>query len=144
MLENPRKDPRPPARPVRPVPADNDANQTLETRAGDLGGVSTPPKKWRPGCFSIVAAIFALIIGFGVLSGGLGDSDAYELEATCQILVRDNLKSPSSAKFIGVPESDGTYIWGEVDAQNSFGAVVRSSFQCTIIDSETVRLDFIR
>lgn len=152
MSDTPREDPRPAARPVRPAPPSSDyaRNGREKTESNVSGEVpaeptkSVEPRKWRPGFFSIVFAIVALIFGFGILSGNLGDSNYMKLEAACQTVVKNNLKSPSSAKFVGVPQSDGTYIRGEVDAQNSFGAVVRNSFRCTIINSDTVRLDYIR
>jgi hypothetical protein len=140
MTDIPREDPRPAARPAQPERPTED----VESSNSNFTGGDIKPRRWRPGCFSIVFGLFALIIGYGVVSGNFGDSDYLELETTCQMAVRENLKSPSSAKFIGVPVSDGTYIRGEVDAQNSFGAVIRNSFRCTIIDSETVRLDYIR
>ena len=64
-------------------------------------------------------------------------------DSTCQNVVRDNLRSPSTADFVGFPEVNGSIITGQVDAQNGFGATVRSSFQCTIVSPERVRLDFL-
>lgn len=48
-------------------------------------------------------------------------------------VVLDNLKSPASAKFVGgpyvKPQADGSFeVFGEVDAQNSFGALLRKTY----------------
>lgn len=154
MSDTPREDPRPAARPVRPAPPSSDyaRNGREKTESNVSGEVpaeptkSAKPKKWRPSNLSIalanVALWFALITLIVIVYPG--DSNYMKLETTCQTVVKNNLKSPSSAKFIGVPQSDGTYIRGEVDAQNSFGLVIRNSFRCTIINSDTVRLDYIR
>lgn len=50
--------------------------------------------------------------------------------------MKKKLKAPSTAQFVGgsLPAFDGTaWNWtGEVDAQNSFGAQIRTSFACTV------------
>ena len=63
-------------------------------------------------------------------------------EQTCQDLVRDNLKAPSTASFSDMDTSaTGVTIAGHVDAQNSFGAMIRNSFVCTVdLDTHTVTL----
>jgi hypothetical protein len=112
------------------------------------GDVPIGKKRWRPGCFTIGLALLIIpfVAGmiFGGGDGGGSNSRDAALVVACQSVVKNNLKSPSTAKFVGVPKSDGTYIRGEVDAQNSFGATIRNSFRCTIIDRETVRLDYLR
>lgn len=48
------------------------------------------------------------------------------------------LKAPATAKFSGVSVSGsgGTYaVTGSVDSQNSFGALIRSTFSCTVHSS---------
>lgn len=57
----------------------------------------------------------------------------------CQLYVEDNLKSPSTAKFAGSVNSsisdlgNNTYeTYSYVDAQNSFGAEIRTNFYCKI------------
>ena len=165
MEETPDKDPRPPARPISPVPPQQSELQRKlsEANAGsflssnskfdDSGGISEGPhsesldkksKPWRPGCFTIgFGILIALVVG-GMIAGGGEDSNSGALVVACQNVVKENLKSPSTAKFVGVPKRTGEYIRGEVDAENSFGATLRNSFQCTIIDEQTVRLDYIR
>lgn len=53
----------------------------------------------------------------------------------CQDMVRDRLKSPASAQFSGVVASGAGPLFtvrGKVDSQNSFGAMLRSSFSCQL------------
>lgn len=58
----------------------------------------------------------------------------------CREAVKEQLKSPSTAKFPGLFESndqaretdDGQRVWaGWVDSENGFGATVRTEFICT-------------
>lgn len=79
----------------------------------------------------------------GTLLGGGADDKGDSEVVACQDLVRDNLKSPSTANFVGVPSYSAGVISGEVDSENSFGANVRSSFQCTDVGDGRVRLDYI-
>lgn len=97
------------------------------------------------GCLVIVAAVvIAVVVG---MNSNSEEREAERQEGlaaiACQDVVRDNLRSPSTADFVGFPEVNGSIITGQVDAQNGFGATVRSSFQCTIVSPERVRLDFI-
>lgn len=70
---------------------------------------------------------------------------AYE---TCETLVKERLRAPSTAEFGGygqanIERSGGeTYrIEGWVDAENAFGAMLRNTFVCSHdADSRTVRL----
>ena len=58
-------------------------------------------------------------------------------------IVKSSLKSPSSAKFCKYPEATITYsgdndwvVSGWVDAQNSYGATIRTDFICTLTLTE--------
>lgn len=68
----------------------------------------------------------------------LTNDEETEIRVLTQKLVKDNLKSPSSAKFCGYNElhitkgENGTFLaTGWVDATNSFGATLRNDFQVT-------------
>lgn len=55
--------------------------------------------------------------------------------SNCKVLVKDRLKAPATAQFSAsyeqVQATGGTYRWaGTVDAENSFGANVRTAFVC--------------
>lgn len=59
----------------------------------------------------------------------------------CEGIVKQNLKSPSTASFDSEARDTGERTWevvGVVDSQNSFGATVRSEFACAVeVSSET-------
>ncbi len=60
-----------------------------------------------------------------------GASDAI---TKCERKIRDQLKAPSTAEFSSVRYTGTSPKWvvrGDVDAQNSFGAMLRSSWLCT-------------
>ncbi|TSD68135.1 hypothetical protein [Aeromicrobium piscarium] len=54
----------------------------------------------------------------------------------CENLVKDQLKAPGTADFSNVSAvNNGGASWtvtGEVDAENAFGASLRSSFRCSL------------
>src|SRR5262245_38063453 len=53
----------------------------------------------------------------------------------CEDAVKDQLKAPSTAKFTNERYTDSDPSWlvtGDVDAQNSFGAMIRSHFTCDL------------
>jgi hypothetical protein len=65
------------------------------------------------------------------------------VRAECENLVRGQLKAPSTAKFLAVVDGwkvdeakQEGYYGGYVDAQNSFGAMIRNNFIC-IYDART-------
>jgi len=57
-----------------------------------------------------------------------------QLVDQCREAVRPKLKAPSTAQFPGgekVESSGTTYrVFGQVDAQNSFGAMLRTDYRC--------------
>lgn len=80
-----------------------------------------------------------------LIMGGCGKSDSREMDAwvCAKEVVRQNLKSPSSAKFCTYPEAtikdkgNNEYmITGWMDADNSFGASVRTDFTVTLTLTE--------
>lgn len=58
-----------------------------------------------------------------------------EASFACRDAVRDNLKAPSTAEF-GEPKTTTAgkdwLIAGAVDAQNGYGAMIRSRYTCTV------------
>lgn len=82
----------------------------------------------------LVAGGCAALVAYGSDSDASRETDA---KIWCHQYVKDRLKSPGSADFSGdyVAEGadDGAYtVSGSVDSQNSFGASVRNTFQCTV------------
>jgi len=104
-----------------------------------------PPSfaKRRPGLLALII-IGTAIIGFGItlaLPGGTLDDRGKSGEArlACQDFVRDMLKAPATADFSGplntvvMRDGDDEYIVnGTVDAENSFGAKLRSTYHCEL------------
>jgi hypothetical protein len=101
-------------------------------------------RDWKrdPGVWVAAVVIAALAIG-GVASGasfggGGGEEDSGATSAgaqeACQDRVETLLKSPATAKFsdvVAVPQGADTWkVTGSVDSENSFGALLRSSFAC--------------
>lgn len=66
----------------------------------------------------------------------LEGQDPYLIREVCLTSVRNKLKSPTSAKFYddALPSYSGSaWNWSSyVDAQNSFGAMIRTPFLCTV------------
>ncbi|MCY0960856.1 hypothetical protein [Streptomyces sp. H27-H5] len=96
-----------------------------------------------------------LAIGLVALAG-CGSStpaDGFEATVMCEQFTKQRLKSPGSAEFSGADETtvttiSGTAPWkyrvvGHVDSQNSFGALVRNTYDCTTVteDGETWKID---
>lgn len=90
--------------------------------------VSTKTKIYIP-----VALLAGMVIACG--SGGTTEHDAIEARIICQNFIKDRLKSPGSAEFSEEAET-GTYptftSTGKVDSQNSFGALIRNEYACTV------------
>ena len=91
---------------------------------------------------------FLKLIGTGILvsipmlwftfkNGGTSSKlSVYQAQSACESAVTGILKSPSSADFGGWQRrenADGTFeISGYVDSQNSFGAMLRAQFSCSV------------
>lgn len=67
------------------------------------------------------------------------DAEQAAAVAACESAVRDQLKSPATAQFTitdngvaGPDENVRGTVTGTVDSQNGFGALLRSSWTCTI------------
>lgn len=96
------------------------------------------------GCFTLVV-ILAFVVFFFSNCGGSSNSssttskqpDKFDAYVMSQLFVKDALKAPSTAKFpvysedMVVDGGDGSFIVSAyVDAQNSFGAMMRSNYVC--------------
>jgi len=105
------------------------------------GKHETPAEASRRGW---VAAGLVVVIGLGfagciALTSMGGDDDydmnnEYEAVSQCEARVEKLLKAPSTAQFDSSATGSGTWtVTGTVDAENSFGASVRSSYGCTVV-----------
>jgi len=89
--------------------------------------------KWQIGG---TVALAVLIVGCMWFSNrGSDPPDGFDAQVACKSFVEDRLKSPSSADFSNVTHSGDSPRWtvtGSVDAENSFGASLRSDWTCTV------------
>jgi hypothetical protein len=94
---------------------------------------------WRISRAALAAVLLAFQrVSFEESKEAKEDKDQVMAFIQCKNLVRDRLKAPSTAKFPLIERtvtktSDGDYqVLSYVDAQNSFGAQIRSNYVCTI------------
>lgn len=90
----------------------------------------------------LVAAVIALAVSVAVKGGDDTPVDpSGDAERVCvEEFIPQRLKAPSTAEFsaVTVASSGDVYtVTGKVDAQNSFGAMIRSSFTCVVRDANT-------
>ena len=101
---------------------------------------------WRavPGCLWVFGAILVLISVLCAVQITKPDKatpvyPSQDAKRVCQEqFIPDRLKAPSTAKFseVTVSSSGDVYtVTGKVDADNSFGARVRSGFTCIVRDT---------
>lgn len=95
----------------------------------------------------ITGVVFAVVFlcCIGAVQGWFGESEpespplSEQAENVCYSAVLDSLKAPSSAELVEVSaypsEGDQWIVNGAVDAENSFGAMLRSDFSCTVHQS---------
>lgn len=100
-------------------------------------GTTSAGKKFMGiGCLPVVA----IVVGIGWLIGQLDPNaddagNEYGAKQACHEWVKDQLKSPSTADFSGetvTGDSSGWTITGDVDSENGFGAMLRSTWTCTV------------
>lgn len=97
-------------------------------------------------CLALAVAALALALT-GCTSGPDPEVHSKLAERACERAIESKLKSPSSASYVDVVtelEPNGQYtVLGEVDADNSFGASLRSRFGCvvTVTDNEATVTD---
>lgn len=88
---------------------------------------------WTAGLLTVGFAIFvAVAFWFG--------NDTRSAQETCHHFVKDDLKSPGSARFekyndakVSI-EGETRTVEGFVDSENGFGALLRTHYRCVIRD----------
>jgi hypothetical protein len=101
-------------------------------------------KNIKIGCAALIIIFIAVIAGWAFSSNDTGKEpsrlDAY---VASQQFVEKQLKAPSSAKFpvfdnsMVVPLGNNRFkVAAYVDAQNSFGAIIRTSYTCTVKNTD--------
>lgn len=103
------------------------------------------------GCFGLVVLVAVLFGGCAAIRGSSGSStstdNSYEAIAQCEARIDNLLKAPATADYSSDASGSGAGPWtvtGTVDAENSFGAKIRSEYQCTVTmsgDSATTTVD---
>jgi len=80
----------------------------------------------------VLVVVAFLVAGCSYTSG----PSSVGARVAAKLFVKDRLKAPSTARFgtLTATESyDGSYlVSGYVDSQNSFGAMIRTYFSCTV------------
>lgn len=89
------------------------------------------------GCLKSFFGLIVFCVVATVLFSSCGGSDSssdepsdFEAQAQCERWVENYLKAPSTVEFSGQSVSGGPVSWtvtGVVDAENSFGGMVRSA-----------------
>lgn len=103
--------------------------------------VQSEPQAIRP-FFKILLSIIGLCIVAAMFGGNdktrVAQLDEWSAQVACEDAVSNMLKAPATAKFdnyIRSSNDDGSFtVTGTVDAQNSFGAMLRSEFSCKVRD----------
>lgn len=105
--------------------------------------VPPAPQKRRTGLIiGLIAAVLVVLAAAGVTAYALTRGPNLQQQATqaCEDKVRASLKAPATAQFSGTEadpsgntqaaDGQGWYVTGNVDAENGFSALVRSSWTC--------------
>lgn len=124
-----------------PVAVDNDVTKNPKSNTryafGCLGLVLVP--------LAVVAACTAI---YATNSDGYDIDNSREAVAQCEARIEKLLKAPSTAEFDSVSEGSGTWtVTGTVDSQNSFGAMIRNDYECTVVmgdETATTTIEYIR
>ncbi|EYR62157.1 hypothetical protein N866_11165 [Actinotalea ferrariae CF5-4] len=95
----------------------------------------------------VLVAVLVGSFACSVLAGGGNDGPEpptdFEARAQCETWLLDQLRAPSTADFSDVEVTGGPASWeveGSVDAENGFGAMLRSRWTCDIrLDGDTWR-----
>lgn len=109
-------------------PGSNPSDPPAKGTSSDMSGAQ--------GCLYAVVGVVALGIILAILGVGSGDAgpDEWGARDVCEQSVREQLRSPSSASFGGHETTqDGSEfeVTGHVDAENAFGASIRTRWICT-------------
>lgn len=124
---------------------------------GFLPGIDGPATRtaskssvWPWISLAVVLVVIVALVYFAFANDDPNEYDANnsrEAIAQCEDAISERLKAPSTAEFDSSATGSGTWtVTGTVDAENSFGAMIRSRYECSvIIDSEDgsarVRID---
>lgn len=100
-------------------------------------GKKTPVRLGCLGWFGIILLVCVGLAYLGNMPGGRSPNE-FQAYSDCKAAVKEQLKSPASAKFSNEKfesnQSDDTdfRVSLAVDSQNSFGAIMRDEFSCSL------------
>lgn len=111
------------------------------------------------GCLGLILVVFVLIMAVAIRNRPSPEQQAaddwrvasYGAAAACEDKVRERLKAPGSARFQAPRDArittspEGWFeIHAYVDSQNSFGALLRSQYTCTVSSTDNVKFLVMR
>lgn len=92
-------------------------------------------KSSNRGClFLFLVPILIIVAIYTFTPKDSSRTDGYLAESACEDAVRNQLRSPSTAKFDSSHSGSGSSfsVTGSVDAENGFGATVRAYYSCSV------------
>ena len=128
-------------------------NSVARENATDQSKNSLSSKK-SLGCGSWALIALAIVILISVISAIVGGASGSSTNSAggaiyfCENRIKMFLKAPSTASFHSSASGTGS-VWtvtGTVDAENSFGAKIQNSYQCTVTingDEGVTTVDFL-
>lgn len=107
---------------------------SLMTEQDSKAGKSMDMRGWLVLAVCVAFAVVAIALTRG---GDSKTGDASGAKGACQEFVKNRLKSPGTAKFSNETATSGDTwtVTGSVDSQNTFGGVVRNTYNCRTIFS---------
>ena len=99
-------------------------------------------------CVCGVAVLMLLIVAAAIQGGEPQKMDIRETATEMSLLIISNsLVAPSTAKFSDISydsKPDGVvFVTGQVDAQNSFGAMLRQSWMCILTNENSHKMEYL-
>ncbi|QKE85122.1 DUF2510 domain-containing protein [Arthrobacter sp. NEB 688] len=106
-------------------------------------GIEPEKKAATAGCLPwVLGGVILTCIAGGVKgcgNDGSSSSDGYQVQATCEELVKKNLRNPTTAEFSEQQRSPASAS-GLVTGENALGGKVTYRYACSV-SGDTVRLD---
>lgn len=101
--------------------------------------VGQKPRSGFWGYLGCLGVLLVAGVGFQLTRAGEDPADRNDnqsvAEVACENAVRANLKAPATASFSSNASDAGYREWtvsGYVDSENSFGAMIRTNYSCTV------------
>lgn len=120
---------------IRKKRAKKKAPQEVLPKKMDVGSLTSKGKLVG---YWVIGGIAGLVL-LGMVMPERPEALLYEADAICEEFVVDKLKAPGSATFAdgrgpsAIQLGDGSYqVYSSVEAENSFGAKLKTSFACNV------------